>query len=891
MIWPLRRLYKLFRYPATDVRRFGHAGIDLFELEGETLRCFGWFFDRFHSDTSQRWVSIYDAGVEIFVFPAPEIRRLDIASMLSIAEARNSGFDFVLHVETDRPLEVKLWYDSSDGRLTLPLGTVRPNEMSSNGHISRPLIYQIESADKIPLGAKLVELEREELLETDCEPVDIVIPVYNGMQYLDALFDGIKKTNVRYRLIVVDDCSPDKDVVPYLARKLRDFPDHIFIQNGANLGFVSSVNAGLAASKGDVVLLNTDVELPEQWLERLISPIRSDSSIASVTPFTNSGTICSFPSFCEDNTLLPGLSVDEEDALFRRYKPRYLDIPTGVGFCMAMSKLALAAVGVLDDVTFKRGYGEENDWCRRAAKQGFRNIHITNLFVFHNHGGSFPSEEKQMLMRENSLKLLGKHPEYQSEVERYVRKDPASIYRLTVLRDYIASLEVPTVVVLNHNLGGGADVFLKEKRSAYLSHGFRVIQINYDRRGWFEAGFYFSEYHAIEQMRSCEGLLSEISNLQLILVNELVTFPDLFERLKKIRMLSEAKSAPLEFMLHDYYALCPSYNLIGYEGKYCGLPSDDSCSRCLEKNIYANFEGVHRSVSIDEYRHHWEVFLQSCSEIVLFSESSLRLYESVYALSGKEFVRPHSVELFPEVSRRVRTDDTLRIGIAGSIAFIKGEEVIRDLVKTIQAEHRKIEICVIGATDRLEEQKGLRITGSYQRFELPLRALWEFVDIFFIPSICPETFSFTTHEIISMGYPIAVFNLGAPADRVASYRKGLLLDLGSTSDEILDQMERFVDGLKSNFQGEKKLVQLKNAAIVSKSEGDEGVLYESRIKLGENGWRTVMIDPSSIEKTDWSQYDCAIYDGVSQEEMKLLKKSALGLEIMSVEQALYSSCC
>lgn len=79
----------------------------------------------------------------------------------------------------------------------------------------------------------------------------------------------------------------------------------MLIENEQNLGFVKSVNRGLVRSRGHVVLVNTDVELPKNWLERLITPILKNPRVASATPFTNSGTICSFPRFCENNRLTP----------------------------------------------------------------------------------------------------------------------------------------------------------------------------------------------------------------------------------------------------------------------------------------------------------------------------------------------------------------------------------------------------------------------------------------------------------------------------------------------------------------------------------------------------------------------------------------------------------
>lgn len=67
-------------------------------------------------------------------------------------------------------------------------------------------------------------------------------------------------------------------------------------------------------------------------------------------------------------------------------------------------------------------------------------------------------------------------------------------------------------------------------------------------------------------------------------------------------------------------------------------------------------------------------------------------------------------------------------------------------------------------------------TGPYERNDLPGIIEKYKIDLIFAPSICPETFSYTVHEVIMMGMPIAVFNLGAQGEAVRDYPKGILLD-------------------------------------------------------------------------------------------------------------------
>ena len=169
------------------------------------------------------------------------------------------------------------------------------------------------------------------------------------------------------------------------------------------------MNRGFELSKNNVVLLNTDTEVPPAWLSRLLRPLLEDKNIASVTPFTNSGEICSFPNFCENNDLISGLTVAQVDEIFARYGDlETSDMPTGVGFCMLLSRECINQVGTFDTI-FGKGYGEENDWCRRTAAKGYKNVHVKNLFVWHKHGASFAERQdksKQQRLQENLAKKI-----------------------------------------------------------------------------------------------------------------------------------------------------------------------------------------------------------------------------------------------------------------------------------------------------------------------------------------------------------------------------------------------------------------------------------------------------------------------------------------------------
>ena len=137
----------------------------------------------------------------------------------------------------------------------------------------------------------------------------------------------------------------------------------------------------------------------------------SDPAIGSCTPLTNDGTIVSYPT--------PGEAGDAPGpACAGRAQPALLGgerrceavpIPTGVGFCMLMKGACLAETGFFREDVFAQGYGEENDWCLRAAHLGWRHAAAPGVFVAHSGGRSFGAA-KALLMERNAVVLERLHP-------------------------------------------------------------------------------------------------------------------------------------------------------------------------------------------------------------------------------------------------------------------------------------------------------------------------------------------------------------------------------------------------------------------------------------------------------------------------------------------------
>lgn len=633
--------------------------------------------------------------------------------------------------------------------------------------------------------------------------IDIIIPVYNGYEYLDPLFKSItENTTIPYRLIIVEDSSPDERIKPFIKEFIENNSDVsiIYIENDMNLGFVLSVNKAVKETKDHFVILNTDVEVPYGWAERLMDPIFSNENIASTTPFTNSGTICSFPNWLEDNELFNGLSLAQIDQAFSNVNVshREISLPTGVGFCMGINKKLVEKIGFFDELQFGKGYGEENDWCCRAHKEGYKSVLVPNLFVYHKHGGSFSSAQKSELQNKNMQVLKKLHPEYTLDVATHVSENPAKYLRELIELALVCKegSSIPPSLVINHRLGGGADDFIKDKFDQE-SKLFFLSYDSFDKKYILE--FSYRNIYKSYSINNIALLKNVVCYFRIkdIYINQFVSFPDVEESVRNITNLIKECDLNSTFFVHDYFSVCPSFNLLDSKLSFCGVPSDENtCNKCLKNNQFVttgreSFDSYKVDVNTRDWRATWNSLL-NISNIVCFSKSSEEIIKKAFPnIEDNQIkVTPHSVSWFSrsdyvQPPRR----EKVKIAVVGHLTIHKGINQIRKLCSFIDQHRLPIEVVVFG--DIIDEFPTLNLKikslGEYRKEELPILLKKESIDIAFVPSICPETFSYTTEEMITLGIPVMVYNLGAPAERVKNYEKGFVIntfDMESTIEAI-----------------------------------------------------------------------------------------------------------
>lgn len=257
----------------------------------------------------------------------------------------------------------------------------------------------------------------------------VVIPVFNAPGELDNCLESVaSNTPTGVEVLIIDDASTNPETASVLADwEAKTLAAWRFLENPLNLGFVATVNRGMQSCSNDVVLLNSDTEVTPGWLGGLQRCLASDERIATATPWTNNGEIVSLPGFCRVNPVPADISGVAR-VIAQAGRPQYPDLPTAVGFCMAIARHAIDRVGFFDQALFGRGYGEENDFSCRVSQAGMRNVLCDDVYVVHLGGRSFGPAGLQP--DESSMqRLLSKHPDYLGWVQAFIKTDPLAIRR------------------------------------------------------------------------------------------------------------------------------------------------------------------------------------------------------------------------------------------------------------------------------------------------------------------------------------------------------------------------------------------------------------------------------------------------------------------------------
>jgi len=367
------------------------------------------------------------------------------------------------------------------------------------------------------------------------------------------------------------------------------------------------------------------------------------------------------------------------------------------------------------------------------------------------------------------------------KVAAFIAEDPIKPIRNKVYSALNVYQKNKTKGILHvlHDLGGGTEKHVDELagtqkddfRCYILQIGKKNLKL-IDQAGEYEICHDFCIDKNTNLQRILEDLICQFK-IDLIHIHQLfydsLTWVTLFQKINK----------PYYFTVHDFRAVCPSFNLLNNNMEFCNIQTDiNKCQNCLNKSL--------KNIDIKLWREKWELFLLNAQAVFAPSKSTQEIINKYYP-SLKISVIEHGVDLYETTSDCIRTEIPLkprnkfRIGLIGAIGYHKGGKLLDELIAESNKQGFPFEWVVIGITSNISEnyyakEKNFIVHGNYKPNEVPALLKAYQIDIVLFISIWPETYCYTLSEVMLSGYPVVVSNLGALGQRVRDHNCGIVLD-------------------------------------------------------------------------------------------------------------------
>ncbi|OYV32152.1 MAG: hypothetical protein B7Z80_27815 [Rhodospirillales bacterium 20-64-7] len=661
------------------------------------------------------------------------------------------------------------------------------------------------------------------------QPLAILVPVYRGVAEttacLEALFTAAPP---EAKILVVDDATPEPPLAAYLD-DLAAAGRITLLRHTENRGFCAAVTTGLAAVRGrdvlpqaaqghDVLLLNSDTLVPPGAIATLREVAYARPETGSVTPLSNEATILSFPDRQGGNPMPELSQAAALNALARRvHGAASLPIPTGIGFCLYMRHDCIAAAGGFRAEIFAQGYGEENDWCLRAAALGFRHRAALGAYVAHRGGVSFRAAARGLMQRNTEL-LERLYPGYGAMIRAFTLRDPLRRAREALGEALLAQDDRPAVLLITHSHGGGVARRVAERAAELRGQHFRPLVLATKFPENPDAPYPWPA-------QLSEDTAPDAGNLVFPLPARLPALLRLLRRLRvrrvelhhtlghhaAVRGIAQALAIPQDIVVHDYALFCPRISLVardapeiraarpepgmltarpapGTPPRYCGEPGIAGCIACCKHDKSGLFEAL--------------------PVPALLARSAAELTAAARVIAPSADTARRIARHFPGIRPEVTgwEDDTLpmtltppppgrrRIAVIGGIGPTKGFDLLHACGRDAAIRNLELDFIVIGHSS--DDEKLLRtarifVTGPYREGEAQRLLAEAGVDLAFLPSICPETWCFALTEAWHAGCYTIAFELGAQAERIAASGRGALLPLGLPAPRVNDFLMRW----------------------------------------------------------------------------------------------------
>ena len=701
---------------------------------------------------------------------------------------------------------------------------------------------------------------------------DIIIPVYNAFECLESCIESIlENTDFKIaHLVLIDDKSSDERVLPLLEKYKSEYPDKItLLKNSENRGFVKTVNRGMRHSKNDVLLLNSDTEVTNGWLEKIRRCAYLDDYVATVTPLSNNATLASVPNMFEENTIPDGLSLKEMAELVEECSLKeYPEIPTAHGFCMYIRRLALDKVGYFDEIHFGKGYGEENDFSFRCFKYGFRHLLCDDTYILHKESQSFLNAKE---MHDTELEKL--HPLEKRKLDIWNHTGSIEMIGKNVQLALGQRNRRKNILIIIHdfdikNLGGTTmhvmDLISRMRKeynfhvlypgdNSYIVHSFYkdvdMMTAAYERPMTVEP----VQFYSYGYKKMIEEILEQYG----------VSYVHIHHLIGHCFSLIDAcedKKIKYAVTLHDYYLIEAKVGII-------------------EEKVGS---GDNKEIDLKEWRKNSKRLLEKSSEVFAPSKYVKDVFERFFQIKNIRVIE-HGVNI-------EKNEKTWELTNVWNIAFVgvmcphKGIELLEGIVKDAPSN---LKIHLFGTLPKGKKYgKNFVNHGRYERGELSELLKKNKIDLVCILSLWPETYSYTATEAIASGVPVVSFDLGAIGERISNNNLGFTIPYTKDSSIVLGEICKILRDRK-RYESVIKSVRNYKCKTVDEMVDEYEQIFDMylRIKKSNTAWvRDKMISSKRLFDDDGAgnRYKHEFFQILNSKRWKLVSKIRIPESIRKV---------
>jgi len=213
--------------------------------------------------------------------------------------------------------------------------------------------------------------------------VSIIIPNYNGINFINECLDSLEKQDSFFEVIIVDNGSNDGSV-DFIR---ENYPEYNLIENQENLGFSKAVNQGLKLVATDYVfILNNDVVLERDCINNLLNCIKSDDNIFAVaSKMIQYDNKCKLDDAGDEYTLLGWTRKVGDGKSINLYNDKRETFSACAGAAIYRRNV-FDSIGFFDENFF--AYMEDVDISYRAKIHGYKCIYCPDAIVYHHGSGT-----------------------------------------------------------------------------------------------------------------------------------------------------------------------------------------------------------------------------------------------------------------------------------------------------------------------------------------------------------------------------------------------------------------------------------------------------------------------------------------------------------------------